>query len=160
MAEWHDEYKFFAESTQFLTERRQAAAQVYLGVNTALIAIAGFLIKDIGVSGSAFLLLTWFIFIIGVTVCGAWIYIINRYKELIKWRYDQLMAMEQAEESSMKGSYQMYTKEYEFISGPGKGKCGFKFSVTERMLPGLFIAVYIVCGIVLTVGWYRGWFRC
>lgn len=160
MADWHDEYKFFAESTQFLTERRQAAAQVYLGVNTALIAIAGFLIKDIGVSGNAFILVAWFIFIIGIIVCRAWIGIINRYKDLIKWRYDQLMAMEQAAEQSMQGSYQMYTKEYKFFSDAAGEKDTFKFSVTERMLPALFIAVYVVCGIVLTVGWSLGWFEC
>ena len=39
------EYEFIAASTQFLTERRQAAAHTYLTVNTAIFGVIGFLIE-------------------------------------------------------------------------------------------------------------------
>jgi hypothetical protein len=82
MVDLYDEYQFFAESTQFLTERRQAVAQVYLGVNTALIAVVGFLVKDIGISGSVLLPVTWFIFVAGIVACLTWIGVIDRYRKL------------------------------------------------------------------------------
>lgn len=154
MVELYDEYQFFAESTQFLTERRQAVAQVYLGVNTALIAVVGFLVKDIGISGSALLPVTWFIFVAGIVACLTWIGVIDRYRKLIKWRYDQLMAMEQ----SMEGSHQMYTKEYKFFSEQARDKEPFGFSVKERSLPIILIVLYICCGIVLTLSQLLGWF--
>ena len=41
-----EEYKFFAESTQKLTDRRQGITQTYLTVNTGIFAVGAFLIKD------------------------------------------------------------------------------------------------------------------
>ena len=46
-----DEYKFFAGSTQYLSERRQSAAQTYLAVNTAVFALLAFLLKNMGIGG-------------------------------------------------------------------------------------------------------------
>jgi hypothetical protein len=154
MVDLYDEYQFFAESTQFLTERRQAVAQVYLGVNTALIAVVGFLVKDIGISGSVLLPVTWFIFVAGIVACLTWIGVIDRYRKLIKWRYDQLMAMEH----SMEGSHQMYTKEYKFFSAKAGDEEPFGFSVKERSLPIILVVLYICCGIVLTLSQLLGWF--
>jgi hypothetical protein len=37
-----EEYKFFAESTQKLTDRRQAITQTYLTVNTGIFAVVAF----------------------------------------------------------------------------------------------------------------------
>ena len=39
------EYKLFVESTQHLSERRQAATQTYLSVNTAIFAILALLVQ-------------------------------------------------------------------------------------------------------------------
>lgn len=47
-----DEYKLFVESAQHLSERRQAATQTYLTVNTSIFAILALLVKEAGLSGS------------------------------------------------------------------------------------------------------------
>lgn len=46
-----DEYKFFAENTHHLSERRQATTQSYLTVNTAIFAVLVFLVKDVHFEG-------------------------------------------------------------------------------------------------------------
>ena len=99
-----DEYQFFAETTQHLSERRQAATQTYLTVNTAIFAVLAFLIKDAGFRGWNLVLVSLPLFMVGILACSIWYKIITQYKALIGWRYDQLMAIEQA----MPESHQMY----------------------------------------------------
>ncbi|MFO1154827.1 MAG: hypothetical protein U1E42_14370 [Rhodospirillales bacterium] len=110
MAEFdkYDEYKFFVGNTQHLDDRRQAATEMFLGVNTAIFALVGFLIKDAGVQGQFLALLVAPLFVLGVLVCILWVSVINRFKRLIGWRYEQLMTLERA----IPESHQMYLKEW------------------------------------------------
>ena len=136
------EYKLFSEAAQRLTERRQAAAQVYLSVNTAIFALIAFLLRDAGVEGRMLALLTLPLFVVGVFACFVWYKLIYHYKRLIGWRYEQLMAMEKA----LPDSHQMYCKEKEQFFTPHNGKEGFGFSTLEGWLPQVILALYIVYG--------------
>jgi hypothetical protein len=141
------EYKLFSEATQRLTERRQAAAQVYLSVNTAIFALIAFLLKDAGVEGWKLALLTLPLFAVGVFACFVWYKLIYHYKRLIGWRYEQLMVMEKA----LPESHQMYCKENErFFTAPN-GRETFAFSTLEGWLPQAILALYIVYGGALMV---------
>ncbi len=153
MIDKFDEYKFFAESTQHLSERRQAATGTYLTVNTAIFAILGFLVKDVGVEGSYILLACIPLFVVGCVACLTWLTIISQYKKLIGWRYDQLMDMEK----NMPETHQMYLKEWESYFKPKNGKETFGFSIKEVVLPKLFMVLYIVAA-VLIVLWKLGSF--
>ena len=42
------EYQLFAESTQYLSERRQTVAQIYLGVASAIFGVLSFLGERFG----------------------------------------------------------------------------------------------------------------
>jgi hypothetical protein len=46
-----EEYKLPSELVQWLSERRQAASQTYLAVNTAPFGVLAFLAKDAGFHG-------------------------------------------------------------------------------------------------------------
>lgn len=142
-----DEYKFFAESTQHLSERRQAATQTYLTVNTAIFAVFAWLIKDIGFRGGNLVLVSFPLVLVGLFACFIWYKIITQYKSLIGWRYVQLMEIELA----MPDCYQMYNKEWKdfFEYKPGKEKFGF--SKVEVWLPKLFALLYIAYEIGLIV---------
>jgi len=155
MDKW-DEYKFFAESTQYLSERRQAAAQTYLGVNTAVLAILGFLVKDVGLRGASLPIIILPLFLAGLLACWIWYKIVKQYKALIGWRYNQLMEMERA----MPQSHQMYVKEWEDYFKPRMGKETFGFSRLEVLLPRFFMVLYILYGVGLVVASVLGWFRC
>lgn len=144
MSTW-DEYKFFAESTQCLSDRRQNATQTYIGVNTAIFVVIGFLIKDSGMDDWARILSTLPLMAVGALVCHMWRRIILQYKQLIGWRYDQLMALE----NQMPDCHKMYNREYNefFKSRPKK----FGFSILEKRLPELFMIIYGLYGLILVV---------
>jgi hypothetical protein len=148
-----DEYKFFAETTQHLSERRQTATQTYLTVNTAIFAVLALLVKDTGFRGWNLVLVSLPLFMVGILACSIWYKIITQYKALIGWRYDQLMAIEQA----MPESYRMYLKEWEDFFKPRQGKEHFGFSRLEVWLPRLFLGLYAVYGTGLVVATALCW---
>jgi len=148
MAEHFDkfqEYKFFAESTQFLSERRQAATQTYLSVNTGIIAVIGFILKESGHSGWGLIGTCLALVAAGAVACGIWYKIIKQYKGLIGWRYDQLMAIEKM----MPDCHQMYTNEWHQFFEPRMKTEKFGFSRLEIWLPRLFLWIYLVYSLAL-----------
>ena len=144
-----DEYKLFVESTQHLSERRQAATQTYLTVNTAIFAILALLVKEAGLKGWYFVGVCLPLFLVGVLACLIWSKIITQYKALIGWRYDQLMVMERG----MSGSSQIYVKEWEEFFRPKQEREKFGFSRLEVWLPRLFLILYLMyaTGLILAV---------
>ena len=130
-----------AQSTQFLTERRQSSAQMYLTVNTAIFAIFGLLIKDAGLEGWMLFFASLPLVLVGLLACVVWRATLRHYKALIAWRYEQLIAIEQRED--MAGSHRIYTREWENYLGARQPDKGFPFSKLESALPLLFIGLYI-----------------
>jgi hypothetical protein len=143
----YEEYEFFAESTQYLSERRQSATQTYLSVCTAIFAVLAFLFKDGGVRGWTLVLAGLPLFLVGAMACIIWHKIITQYKALIGWRYGQLMAME----GTIEGSHQMYVKEWEDFFKPRQKKERFGFSRLEILLPRLFLGLFILYFIALII---------
>jgi hypothetical protein len=140
-----EEYKFFAESTQHLSERRQATTQTYLTVNTAIFAILAFLVKDAGFRGWELAAVSLPVFAVGVLACWIWRSIISQNMSLIGWRYGQLQAMERA----MPDSYQMYVKEYEGFYQTQPTTKRISFSGKEIWLPHLCLVLYAIYGVGL-----------
>lgn len=140
-----DEYKFFAQSTQHLSERRHAATQIFLSVNTAIFILVAFRLKIADLEGWTLVISTLPLFLVGALVCLVWHQLIRHYKSLIGWRYQQLMEMER----TMPESYQMYVKEWEAFFRPEDKKEKFGFSWLEVWLPRLFIFLYVFSSIGL-----------
>jgi len=147
-----EEYKFFAESTERLSGRRQATTQAYLTVNTAIFAILVFLVKDAGFRGGGLVLASLPLFLVGVLACYTWERIITHHKAIIGWRYSQLQAMEQA----MPESHQMYLKEYEEFYRPQPTTRRISFSGMEIWLPYLCLLLYAIYGIGLIAATLSG----
>jgi hypothetical protein len=136
------EYKFFAESTQFLTERRQSATQTYLSVNTGLIAVIGFILNGEGTENWALIIACIALMVAGALACSIWYKIIKQYKDLINWRFSQLMKME----TEIPNCHQMYRKEFEEFYNQQTRKERFGFSRLEKWLPWLFLGLYLIYG--------------
>lgn len=142
-----EEYKFFIEHTQRLSERRQVATQTFLAVNTAIFTVLAFLIKDIKFEGWGLVLVSLPLFLVGMLVCLIWRRILEQFKILIKWRYEQLRDMEQATADS----HQIFTKEYARFYQPQHAQEHFGFARLEERLPQLFLLLYSVYGVGLLV---------
>jgi hypothetical protein len=139
-----EEYKLLAESTQQLSDRRQSATQTYLTLNTAIFAVLAFLIKDAGLQGWWLVLAAVPLFAAGLLICAIWYRILVQYKELIAWRYDQLMEIEQS--PTMAQGYQFYMKEWENFYQVKNSTSRFGFSRLEIWLPHVFLALYLLYG--------------
>lgn len=145
----YEEYKFFAESTQRLTDRRLAASQTFMSVNTVVFGVLSFVLNGAVTKNWGRIALSLPLFAVGALACLLWHHTIAQYRTLIGWRYDELMAMER--EDAMRGSHQFYLKEWEHFYGIPKPKSHFGFSRVEVWLPRLFIAVYAIYLVSLVI---------
>lgn len=147
-----DEYAFYVEHTQKLSERRQSATQTFLTINTAIFTILAFLFKDVAIDLQQLLLICLPLLAAGILVCWLWRLILNQYKGLIGWRYKQLCEMEK----KLPDSYRMLTKEWNEYYKPREDMPGLSFSDLEQQLPLIFGGLYIA-GILLVIVVMTGW---
>jgi hypothetical protein len=143
----HDEYKFFAQDTQTLADRRQSATQVYIGVNTSIFALIGFLLNDAGLNGLLHLA-SLPLFIVGILICVVWDRTVTNYKALIKWRYEQLREMEER----IPGSNKIFSREWDTLFCTTHQRREFSFSNLERWLPMIILGLYAVYGLAFLIG--------
>ncbi len=148
-----DEYKFFAESAQYLSKRRQDTTQTYVTVNTAIFAVLAFIVKDAGFRGWSLVATAIPLFLTGVVLCIVWQRIITQHKKLIGWYYDQLREME----ARMPASYGMFTKEWQSFYQPQPRNRPFEFSALELWPPRLFLFLYAAYAIGLVVAVLYHW---
>ena len=148
-----EEFKLFSDHVQRLSERRQAASQTYLTVNTAVFGVLAFLVKDAGFRGWGLVGVSAPLFAVGVLACVIWHKIIVQFKTIIGWHYEQLRAME----NDIAGSMQVYTKEWERFFQPRDGREHFGFSRLEVWLPRLLIALYLIYAAGMVVATILGW---
>ncbi|MFO1129555.1 MAG: hypothetical protein U1E66_14110 [Rhodospirillales bacterium] len=142
----YDEYKFFVGNTQHLDDRRQGATQMFLSVNTAIFALVGFLIQDAGVQGQSLTVLVAPLFVLGVLACVLWVSMINRFKRLIGWRFEQLMAMERA----IPECHQMYVKEWEAMFRGDAARKILGLSLLD-WLPRAILGLWVIYGCAFLV---------
>jgi hypothetical protein len=151
-----EEYKHFSDSTQKLTERRLAATQTFMAVNTIVFGVLSFAIGGRIESGWLRLAVSLPLFCVGALACVLWQQTIARYRTLIGWRFEELMRLEQG--PGMEGSHRFYTKEWEHFYRRDEQRERFGFSDVELWLPRMFLAVYVVyvTGLILATifGWW------
>jgi hypothetical protein len=142
------EYQLFAESTQYLSERRQTVAQIYLGVATGIFGVLGFLGERFGFGSWRLVLASAPLLTAGALVVFIWQWAIEEYRRLIEWRFERLIEMV----SDLPGSFRMYTKEKAALYTEGStGVPGthLGYSRLERVLPLLFLAGYVLYGLAI-----------
>ena len=136
------EYQLFAESTQYLSERRQTVAQIYLGVATGVFGVLGLLGEWFGFGNWSLVLASAPLVAAGALVAFVW-----------QW------AIEEAAFACTPRRRRPCTPEGHLASGHSH----FGYSRLERVLPFLFLAGYALYGLAITgsanrVRHDRGWF--
>jgi hypothetical protein len=138
-----EEYSLFVEDTSRLSDRRQTISNIYIAVNSILLAGAGLLIKDLGVEFSWKVLLSLPLIIAGIAVCHLWIQLIERYKSFIGARLDILRATEDLMQDSIRMYHQESERYPHVLNSP--------ISDIESNLPKMFICLYILFCIFVVV---------
>lgn len=157
-----EEYRFFAESTAKLSDRRQMATQVWVTLHTLLFAALGYLMKQadanlVSAAGSGataapggrwVFVLSAFgpLLVLGLFSCVIWRKMLVNYRALIGWRYDQLMAMERSPQ--LEGLHRFFNREWEEFFGPEAKHTRIGFTRLEVLLPTVLIFVYLAFGAV------------
>jgi hypothetical protein len=149
-----EEYKLFSDRVQRLSERRQLTSQTYLAVNTAVLGVMAFLIRDAGLRGWGLVAVVLPLFLVGALACLTWLRVISDFRQIIGWQYEQLRGMEQG----LRDSHSVYSREWEQFYKPRDGKERFGFPRLEAWLPRLFLGLYAVFFLGLTVATALGWF--
>jgi|GEM_PF-390479 len=150
-----EEYKLFIEDTARLSERRQTVTNTYITVNSALLGLITFLVKDAGLTDWWLVAAIMPLIAAGIIVCSFWYRLLATYRQLLNFRFEQLEKMEQSE--ALRGCHEMYNLEAQrfFRNAPPNRRIGF--SRIEVRLPLLFIALYALTGIGLAVAtWMVG----
>ena len=146
-----EEYRFFVEDTARFTERRQTISNIYVAVNSLLLAAIGLLIKGLGGKGTWIILLPLPLICAGIFVSLWWRQLIRKYKMLVGLRIDTLRKMEELPQ--MAESVKMYHEEDKLYPRDEKGNMipsqGLNFSDLEARLPWLFLLLYALFGIGL-----------
>ena len=129
-----EQYKLYIESAERISDRRQKANEFFLGLNTALVALLGFVATKTEQGGVA-VILTLSAFA-GITVCYLWYRIIRSYKGLNGGKFDVIHAIE------ARLPLALYDTEWEAL-GRGKNKeIYWPFTHIELWVPRIFIAIY------------------
>lgn len=157
-----EEYRFFAESTARLSDRRQLTTQVWVTLHTLLFAALGYLMKEADASvqsamesgvtaasgGRWIFVLSAFgpLLTLGLFSCVIWRKMLLSYRALIGWRYDQLMALERSPQ--LQGLHGFFSREWDEFFGPDAKRKRIGFTRLEALLPTVLIFVYLAFGAV------------
>lgn len=159
-----EEYRLIVEDTARMTDRRQNNNTLYLTINTTLLAglliilensnaEAGEGITSILPSGGI-IEPKWVIFTLAISLFFAavglnitWWRMIGKYKNLLNLRFRILEEIEG--KPKMDGSIQVYQRENKEFYQDEKKK--LSFSKMERFLPAIFIGLYILLAILITL---------
>jgi len=144
-----EEYKLFVEDTARFSERRQTVTNAYITVNGAIVGLITFFVKDARLTDWWLVIAMLPLIAAGIIVCVFWYRLLDTYRRLIDFRFEQLEDMERSE--SLKDCHGMYNMEAEqfYRKAPPERKIGF--SHIELWLPRLFVVLYVLMGIGLAV---------
>ncbi|MFA6251575.1 MAG: hypothetical protein WC603_03040 [Candidatus Paceibacterota bacterium] len=131
-----EQYRMYLHIFNSTSDRRNRANEFYLGLNTAIIGVLGYLeTKDITGSSSAIFLFAPFV---GIAICFCWYQIIISYKKLHRAKFNVIHNIED------KLPISLFKTEWELL-GRGLDNTKYrKISSIERNIPIIFIVLYIV----------------
>lgn len=136
-----EQYKLYVELTDRISERRQTANSFFVGVNTGIVALLGFLGPDrqfVRAERVYFL-----ISVAGVVLCLLWYRIIRSYRDLNTARFAIIHEMEETL------PFRPYTAEWQHVGHGNVSRLYKPLTHIETGVPWLFFVLY--CGVFLAL---------
>lgn len=131
-----EQYRIYLHVFNSFGERRQKSNEFFLGLNTAIIGMLGYLeTKTVSHNESVIFLAAPFV---GMGICFCWYRLILSYKQLNKAKFKVIHRLE------TKLPVALFETEWELL---GRGKDMGKYrpiSSIERNIPAIFIVLYIL----------------
>jgi hypothetical protein len=141
-----DQYKIYINATEKISDRRQKTNEFLLALNTALVALLGFIATK--TTQSEISLMLGVSSIAGITICYLWYRIIASYKGLNSAKFKVIHAIE------MRLPLALYDTEWEMLGRGKDKKVYWPFSHIELHVPKIFIAIYALM-LLSVIPWER-----
>ena len=128
-----EQYRIYLHIFNTTTERRVRVNEFFLGINTAIMAIMGY-VETKGFSERPIFILVPFV---GIAICLCWYRIIMSYKKLSRAKFKVIHSAE------VKLPLSLFETEWELL---GKGKDYTKYrsiSNIEKYIPLIFVLLYL-----------------
>jgi hypothetical protein len=131
-----EQYKLYVESADRISERRQKTNEFFLALNTALIALLGFIATKLdGVPLKTVFVCTG---IAGAVLCYCWYRVVRSYKGLNTGKFAVIHAIEKRLPLSL------YATEWEVLKRGEDRSVYWPFTHIELAVPRIFILLYAV----------------
>jgi hypothetical protein len=131
-----EQYKLYVESADRISDRRQKTNEFFLGLNTALVALLGFIATKLaGVPLKAVFICTS---IAGGVLCYCWYRIVRSYKGLNSGKFAVIHAIEKRLPLSL------YATEWEVLKRGEDRSVYWPFTHIELFVPWVFVVLYAV----------------
>jgi hypothetical protein len=145
-----EQYKIYVASAEKTSDRRQKTNEFFLGLNTALVALLGFVATKISQAEIAPILVLSSI--AGMTICYLWYRIIRSYDGLNDGKLRVIHAIE------ARLPLALYDTEWEML-GRGKNReIYWPFTKIERWVPWIFVVIYSLLIFSILPWHYIIWF--
>lgn len=141
-----DQYKIYINATEKISDRRQRTNEFFLGLNTALVALLGFIATK--TSQSEISLMMGVSAIAGITICYLWYRIIVSYKGLNSAKFKVIHAIE------LRLPLALYDTEWEMLGRGEDKKIYWPFSHIELHVPKIFIVIFVVM-LISVIPWLK-----
>ena len=141
-----DQYQIYINAPEKISDRRQKTNEFFLGLNTALVALLGFVATK--TSKPEITLMLFVSAVAGVTICYLWYRIIASYKGLNSAKFKVIHAIE------LRLPLALYDTEWEMLGRGEDKKVYWPFSHIELHVPKVFIGIYIVM-ILAVIPWAK-----
>lgn len=130
-----EQYRIYLHIFNSTSDRSQKANEFFLGLNTAIIGILGYVETKVLPHGTMIFILIPFV---GISVSYAWYRIINSYSQLNRAKFKVMHSIEQ------KIPLALFETEWEILGRGRDAKKYVHFSKIEKDIPLTFIALYII----------------
>jgi hypothetical protein len=129
-----EQYKIYIDSAEKISDRRQKTNEFFLGLNTGLVALLGFVVTKTSHTGYILGLSS----LAGATMCYLWYRILMSYKGLNDGKFKVVHAIE------LRLPLALYDTEWEIL-GRGEDKEKYwPFSHIEIYVPWIFMTIYLI----------------
>ncbi len=131
-----EQYRIYLRVLGNTAERRQQSNEFFLGINTAIMAILGY-IETKEVAHSTTLIFTIVPFI-GIVICRSWWQAMQSYRQLAKAKFRVIHRMERKLPAAL------FETEWEILGRGKKPSEYYPLSLVEKNVPLIFILLYLV----------------
>jgi len=137
-------YKLYLEMADRISSRRQSANSFFLSINTAIVAIVGYV--QLGKRADEAIEFYWVVGLAGVALCYTWYRLIRSYRGLNSGKFKVIHQIEKQLPLSP------YDAEWEVIGRGKDSKLYLPFTRVETVVPWVFLALHLLV-VVRAIPW-------